>query len=194
MTLKPIRQTQGMNYCFQGFRTSERGGILSITNVSGIDMMSYAINPSGVKPLGIQLNDIENINLSREYHPILRRTDEPFENVGVGTDGDFLTDWLHISGIINIGTPAYVGPSGTITNISSLGGVQIGHFLSQVKSDPHVVYFSGLGFSTAIMDPRTKKIVIENNPEDQQRVITPGYAKIRIKQNIISRSLREKGY
>jgi hypothetical protein len=31
------------------------------------------------------------------------------------------------------------------------------------------------------MDPCTKEIVWENNPADQVKVITPGYAKIRVK-------------
>lgn len=188
MSLKPHGQLEGINLCFPKFETSERGGILSMVSISGLDVVQYVKDPSGTRPLGIQLNDVENLNFSREYYPRLRRTDQSLGIVGVGTQGDFETDWLHLIGVIKPGTLAYVGPSGTITDDASLGGPRIGKFLSTLKSDPHTLVYEGLGFSTSFMDPFTKKIVIENNPLDRVFVITPGFAKIRIDQATMMRS------
>lgn len=194
MSLKPKGQLEGLDLSFPKNETSERGGILSMVTVSGIDVLQYVVNPSGARPLGVQLNDIEYIDLTRQYFPTLRRTDQPMTTVGVGTQGDFETDWLYLVGVIRPGTPAYLGPSGTVTDDASLGGVCLGKFISPLRQTHHQVVYAGLGFTTSYMDPFTRQIVVENNPADRILIDTPGFATIRIDQSSITRSQALKGY
>jgi len=185
MSLLPARQTEQVNIDFITPFTQERGGCLSLGSLSGMTIVQYAYDPTDVIPFGIQLNDVEWMNLGRQYHRTYRgngvMTDVPCSIVGVGIEGDWITDWLHIVGELMPGMDAYVGPSGTFTNDPSFGTLKIGEFRSVLKADPHIVVMRGLGFSREYMDPCTKEIVWENNPADQVKVITPGYAKIRVK-------------
>lgn len=183
MSLKPLRQTEQVNIDFISPWTQERGGCLSIAQASGMYFAEYAYDPSGVFPMGIQLNDIEWMNLARQPHRTFRpgaMTDVPCGIVGIATQGDFVTDWLHLVGTVSRGDTAYVGPSGTFTNVSTLGGPAIGKFIGPLEPDPHTVVFRGLGFSRQYMDPCDKQIKWENNPSDRIDVLSPGYIKIRV--------------
>jgi hypothetical protein len=193
MALSPNFNINGLNLDYPKIRTSERGGILSMVQVSGMWLAENVADPSGMRPIGIQLNDVENINFERQYFPTLRRVDQPHAIVGVATDGDFETNWLHIVGTVRPGMPAYLGPSGTITNISTLGNVQVGYFRSAVKPSPGVVIYEGGGFSTSYMDYYTKQIVVENDPTLRVVIGTPGFAVVRLDQSIIMRSQRDLG-
>ena len=184
MSLKPLRQTEQVNIDFITPWTQERGGCLSIVQVSGMFIAEYAFDPSGVFPMGVQLNDIENMNLSRQYHRTFSHpaamTDMPCGIVGIATQGDFITDWIHIIGAAMPGDPMYVGPSGTFTNTTSFGGKRIGKFIGVLRPDPHTVTLRGLGFSRQFIDPCDKKLKFENDPADAQHIATPGYIKIRV--------------
>jgi len=169
--------------------TQERGGILSFGSASGITIVEYAANPSGRRPLGVQMNDIEHVNFSREYHPQrIRNTDIPFGTAGAATEGDFETDWVHLIGSASPGDAAYAGPSGTFTNSASFGGVRVGHFTSSLKNDPHTVTYRGLGFSRQFVHPVSKLIVWENNPADRVLIATPGFIRVHINQRSIMQS------
>jgi len=183
MSLRPLRHEAQVNVDFICPWTQERGGIASFGAASGVTIAEYAADPSGRKPIGIQLNDIEHVNLSRQYHPQrIRNIDVPCGTVGVAMEGDFETDWVHLIGSVFPGDKAYVGPSGTVTNSNSFGGVHIGHFLSALESKPHTVVYRGLGFSRQLVDPITKAIVWENNPDDSVLIATPGFIKVHINQ------------
>lgn len=182
MSLKPIRQVEQVNVDFICPFTQERGGIASLLVASGMYMASYAYSASGARPLGIQLNDLQNIDLSRQIDPRrLEMTDFPCGIVGLSMQGDYTTDWIYPVGTITTGDIAYVGPSGMFTNDSSLGGNEVGKFLSSVVSDPHTVTFQGLGFTREFVDPCDKTIKIENDPKDAILLATPGYIKVRVK-------------
>lgn len=182
MSLRADRQIGALTITYPTFNTSERGGILSLGSVSGIQIAEYAREPSGAIPVGIQHNDVEHFDLSRQVHPRLQGRDvaEPLDLVGAITDGEITTDWLCITGTLMPGQQAYVGPSGTITNDASFGGARIGTFLSVLKVDPHTVTFAGKGWSRKQMDPITKAVFTENDPANRILVITPGYAKLRV--------------
>ena len=184
MSLQPLRQTEQVNIDFITPWTQERGGCLSIVQASGMHFAEYAANPSGLFPMGIQLNDIEWMNLARQYHRTYAHpaatTDVPCGVVGIATQGDFITDWVHIVGTVMPGDPAYSGPSGTFTNSAAHGGPKIGKFIGVLKPDPHTVTWRGLGFSRQFIDPCDKQLKWENNPADRIEVVTPGYIKIRV--------------
>ena len=179
--LNSERHVRIIDVTFQTPYTSERGGMMCLGIASGITIVEYAIEPSGSIPIGVLANDIEYIDLSRQPHPCRNReTDFPMGVAGLLTKGQIETDWLYIVGTLIPGSPAYVGPSGTITNLASLGGTEIGHFLGTLQSNPHFVTFRGLGFSTSYQEPRTHNIVVINNQNDRVRVFSPGFAKVKI--------------
>jgi len=183
MSLLADRQTQQVNIDYPCPYTQERGGMLSWFQASGLYFVQYAPNPSGIPSIGIQLNDIENVNFVRQpFQQYIRDMDIPFTRVGAATKGDFVTDWIYPVGNINQGDLAYVGPSGMITNSSMFGGQLIGKFLSILRPDPHVVWMRGLGFSREYIDTTkpSKPLIFENNPADAIRLATPGYIKVRI--------------
>ena len=184
MSLKPLRQTEQVNIDFITPWTQERGGCLSIVQASGMYFAEYAHDPSGLFPMGLQLNDIEWMNLSRQYHRTYAHpaamTDVPCGTVGICVQGDFITDWVLLVGSVQNGDTAYAGPSGMFTNSSSFGGEKIGKFIGPLKPDPHTVTFRGLGFSRQYIDTCDKQLKWENNPADRIEVVTPGYIKIRV--------------
>lgn len=184
MSLRPLRQTEQVNIDFISPWTQERGGCLSIVQASGMYFAEYAYNPSGLFAMGIQLNDIEWMNLSRQHHRTFSHpaamTDVPCGIVGICTQGDFVTDWIYPIGDIFPGDKAYAGPSGTFTNSSSFGGQLIGKFIGTLDPDPHFLTFRGLGFSREYVDPYDKQVKWENNPADRIEVFSPGYIKVRI--------------
>lgn len=189
MSLRPYRQIEKVyDNDFPTLATSERGGILSFAVASGLNYLGYARDPSGVIPLGIQLNDVEWLNYEYQPFPYARDVRLPYDCVKVMLRGVVETDWLYISGQIIPGDSAYVGPSGTITNISSLGSYKIGNFMSVLTNDPHTVIFAGLGFTRTYQEYQTHNIVTENNPEDIVFISSPGYARIRINQQTMIRS------
>lgn len=183
MSLRPDRQTQGVNIDFPCPWTQERGGILSWVQASGMYFVEYAFNPSGVHAAGLQLNDIENVNMARQpFQQYIRDMDIPFARVGIATQGDFLTDWIYPIGAISQGDIAYAGPSGMITNSPSFGGEVIGKFLGILMPKPHWVTLRGMGFSRQYIDTtkHSKPMIWENNPADAIRLATPGFIKIRV--------------
>lgn len=183
MSLRPLRQTQQVNIDFITPWTQERGGCLTLASASGMTFVQYCFDPVGAVPIGIQLNDVEWMNLSRQYHrgySPAATTDVPCAIVGIAEQGDFITDWIYLVGTVNNGDTAYVGPSGTFTNISSLGGLSIGTFISPLSPDHHMLTMRGLGFSREYIDCTTKQAVWENNPADRVLVESPGYIKIRV--------------
>jgi len=183
MSLRPIRQVEGLNIDFPTIYTSERGGILTYANVSGIQIVQYANDPSGAIPAGLQYNDVEYMDLSRHYDPRrLREVEVSLGICGVAAQGDYETDWIHAVGTINRGDTAYVGPSGMLTNAASFGGYKVGHFLSTLSREPHLVTFYGLGFARERMDHITKQIIFDNDPRARIFVLSDGFIKVRISQ------------
>lgn len=181
MSLLPLRQEDQINVDFICPYTQERGGILTLASASGMTFVQYAHNGSGTKPIGIQLNDVEWINMTRApFQQYIRNIDVPCSIVGAGVDGMFITDWIYLIGAISSGDPAYVGPSGTFTNDQSLGGTRVGYFLGALENKPHLLTMRGLGFTYQYIDPYTKTLVIENDPNNRVLVNSPGYAKIRV--------------
>jgi len=183
MSLRPDRQTQQVNIDFPCPWTQERGGVLGWAQASGMYYLEYAFDPSGVHIAGLQLNDIENVNMTRQpFQQYIRNIDIPFAIVGVATQGDFLTDWIYPVGAINQGDIAYAGPSGMITNSSTFGGEVIGKFIGVLIPKPHWVTLRGMGFSRQYIDTskHSKPLIWENNPADAIRLATPGFIKVRI--------------
>lgn len=121
--------------------TAERGGVVSaVTSGSGVAMddanavISYAAAASGAKPVGVLLNDVVNLDLTRQHINWHKDEVQVGGKVTVLRIGQVTTDRL-VSGISpTAGTDAYVGASGLI-GTSSTNAVKVGQFLSSVDAD-----------------------------------------------------------
>jgi hypothetical protein len=124
--------------------TAERGGVAGIavdgTAGSGVSMddanavVAYVAAVSGTRPLGVLLNDVVNLDLTRQHINWHKDEVQLGGKVTLLRNGQVTTNRL-VSGITpTAGTPAYVGVSGLI-GTSSTNSVQIGTFLSGKDAD-----------------------------------------------------------
>ena len=124
--------------------TAERGGVAGIavagTAGSGVSMddanavVAYVATVSGTRPLGVLLNDVVDLDLTRQHINWHKDEVQKGGKVTLLRNGQVTTDRL-VAGITpTAGTPAYVGVSGLI-GTSSTNAVQVGTFLSGKDSD-----------------------------------------------------------
>jgi hypothetical protein len=121
--------------------TAERGGVVSaVTSGSGVSMddanavVAYAAAASGANPVGVLLNDVVDLDLTRQHINWHKDEVQVGGKVTVLRQGQVTTDRL-VSGVTpTVGAPAYVGASGLI-GTSSTNAVQIGSFLSAKDAD-----------------------------------------------------------
>ena len=143
MALKPDRIELLTDISFFMTTIAERGGVVSaVTSTTGVGVsmddanavVAYAAVASGAKPVGVLLNDVVNLDLTRQ--PINWHKDE----VQVGgkvtllRNGQVTTNMLVASITPSAGTDAYVGASGLI-GTSSSNAVKVGQFLSGKDTD-----------------------------------------------------------
>jgi hypothetical protein len=141
MALKPDRIETLTDISFFMNTTAERGGVVSaVTSGSGVSMddsnavVAYAAAASGAKPLGVLLNDVVNLDLTRQHLNWHRDEVQVGGKVVVLRQGQVSTNML-VSGITpSAGSDAYVGASGLI-GTSSTNAVKIGQFLSSKDAD-----------------------------------------------------------
>lgn len=153
MALKPDRiETQTDVSFFMNNATSstiERGGIASIsTGGSGVAMddasalVAYATAGSGAKPVGVLLNDVVNLDLTRQHINWHKDEVQGGGKVTLLQVGQVTTD--KVTGSIAAGEPAFVGASGLFTASSptdvdsELAQHRVGTFLSSRDLDGYV--------------------------------------------------------
>lgn len=141
MALKPDRIELLTNVSFFMNTTAERGGVVSaVTSGSGVSMddalavVGYAAAASGALPVGLLLNDVVNLDLTRQHINWHRDEVQVGGKVVVLRNGEVVTNML-VSGITpNAGDAAYVGASGLI-GTSSTNAAKVGQFLSKKDAD-----------------------------------------------------------
>jgi hypothetical protein len=141
MALKPDRIELLTNVSFFMNTTAERGGVVSaVTSGSGVSMddalavVGYAAAASGAQPVGVLLNDVVNLDLTRQHINWHRDEVQVGGKVVVLRNGEVVTNML-VSGITpNAGDAAYVGVSGLI-GTSSTNAAKVGQFLSKKDAD-----------------------------------------------------------
>ena len=139
MALKPDRIELLTDVSFFMNTTAERGGVASVvTGASGVAMddatavVAYAAVASGAKPIGVLLNDVVNIDLTRQHINWHKDEVQLGGKVTLLRQGQVTTN--KVTGSPAAGTDAYVGASGVI-GTSSTNAVKIGTFLSSVDAD-----------------------------------------------------------
>jgi len=189
MGLRGLGQEFLINDYYEHPRSSERGGVLTLNSVSGIDYADYTPDPSGRMVIGIKLNDHWYTEPDRQPDPGLLRRANIVEDIARALYlGEVITDWVHPDYVDSIkpGDTAYAGPSGMLVNDQAYGGGKIGTFRSTVGSayyglqnhDSYTVMWYGMGLTYEWTDPDTKEIV-QVNP-DQIYLSSGGWVKLRV--------------
>ncbi len=151
MGLRPFRQIMATNNDFMSDTSAmERGGVVSVASGS---LGSYATEASGAVPLGILLNDIEDLNYFTGKEQLYRSAHDIGSILAIATEGEVETDFLDpaVTGHIVTGAPAYLSSSGWITtrpqlsdtNLTVIVSPRVGVFTSQ----DHTVRGVGLGWA-----------------------------------------------
>ena len=121
--------------------TATRGGVVSVnvaTSGVGVSMddanavVAYAAAASGSLPVGILLNDVVNIDLTKQHINWHKDEVQVGGKVTLLRNGQVTTNFL--AGTPSAGAKAYVGANGTI-GTSSTNAVEIGQFLSATDAD-----------------------------------------------------------
>jgi hypothetical protein len=141
MALKSDRIEALTDISFFMNTTAERGGVVSaVTSGSGVAMddanavVAYAAAASGAKPIGVLLNDVVDLDLTRQHINWHKDEVQVGGKVTVLRQGQVVTNML-VSGVTPAaGVPAYVGANGLV-GTSSTNAVQIGSFLSGKDAD-----------------------------------------------------------
>lgn len=142
MALKPDRIELLTDISFFMNTTATRGGVVSaVTSTTGVGVsmddsnavVEYAASVSGSKPLGILLNDVVNLDLTRQHINWHKDEVQLGGKVTLLRVGQVTTDMVD-SSTPKAGDDAYVGVSGLLSTTST-NSVKVGQFLSGKDSD-----------------------------------------------------------
>jgi hypothetical protein len=128
---------------------AERGGIVTLATGStpsgaamdsSLNVVTYVANPSGKVAMGVLLNDMVNIDLTRQHINWHKDEVQKGGKVTVLRKGYVLTNRISTSGTPVAGDAAYVAESGLISTSGKAlsldsGAVRIGRFLSAKDTD-----------------------------------------------------------
>ena len=148
MALKGDRYELQTDVSFFMNEVAERGGCVTLASTStpsGVSMdssanvVTYVTNPSGKVPLGILLNDMVNIDLTRQHINWHKDELQKGGKVTVLRKGYVITSLIG-SGTPTAGAYAYVADSGYISTstralILDLGAQPIGRFMTAKDAD-----------------------------------------------------------
>lgn len=120
---------------------AERGGIVSLSGTGGsgaamdqsANLVAEVANPSGSKPVGVLLQDVVNIDLTRQHLNHFKNEVQKGGKVAVLRQGYVVTN--KIQGTPTAGSPAYVGHSGLISATNVGSATVIGEFRSSKDQD-----------------------------------------------------------
>ena len=117
MALAPSRQVFQTNIKYALNEVTPRGRLVClIPGTTAAGEVTAAATPTGllVKPVGVLLDDVEDLNFDRHGEYRQRNVVDVGSNIGIATEADLETDQL--SGTAPVaGNPAYLGTGGTFT-------------------------------------------------------------------------------
>jgi hypothetical protein len=145
MALKPDRIESYTDISFFMDTTGERGGVVvHTTSGSGVSMddgsavVSYPTGVvSGTKPAGLLLNDVVNLDLTRQHINWYRDEVQVGGKVTLLRQGQVTTNFVASGVSPAAGTDAYYDSLGRLTTTST-NSTKVGRFLSSVDSDGYV--------------------------------------------------------
>jgi len=143
MALKADRLELHTDITFFMNEVAERGGAVCLGTTSGSGaamdqgaaLVTYAANPTSKIPMGILLNDMVNIDLTRQYLNPFRNEVQRGSKVTLLRQGWVVTN--RIQGTApTAGAPCHVGNSGNLAAANTFGGASvIGQWMSIPDQD-----------------------------------------------------------
>ena len=123
---------------------AERGGVaVHVTSGSGVSMddasavVAYAASQSGTVPAGLLLNDVVNLDLTRQHINWHRDEVQVGSKVALLRRGQVTTNMLASGVTPAAGSDAYYGADGKLTTTST-NSVKVGRFLGAKDTDGYV--------------------------------------------------------
>ncbi len=119
--------------------TAERGGIVSFStagsgeaNDQSQQLATYAANPSGAIPIGILMNDMVNLDLTRQHINWNKDEVQKGSKVTIWEKGEVLTNMIQPGVTITAGQEAFLHASGYVSNTNFLdqSNNRVGRFMS----------------------------------------------------------------
>jgi hypothetical protein len=117
--------------------TAERGGIAAFStagsgeaNDQAVQLCTYAADPSGKVPIGILMNDVVNLDLTRQHLNYYKDEVQKNSKVTLWEKGEVLTNMIQPGITVTAGQKAFLHASGYVANTSHLGGPLVGRFMS----------------------------------------------------------------
>lgn len=144
MTLKADRVQLHHSLDFFCNQTATAGGIMSVSTLGsgvGIDqslmVAHYAGTASGARPLGVLLNDVVNIDLTRQKLNPYKDEVQLGNKITLLMKGEVVTDVLTSGITVSAGDRAFLGNDGRITNVNTgaAASPQVGTFLTKKDED-----------------------------------------------------------
>ena len=142
MALKPDRIELLTDVSFFMNSTATRGGVASVVVSSsgvGVSMddanavVAYAATASGAKPVGLLLNDVVDLDLTRQHINWHKDEVQVGGKVTLLRQGQVTTNL--VAGTPSAGADAYLANNGYISTTQATGTVKVGQFLSAVDSN-----------------------------------------------------------
>lgn len=140
MALKPDRIELLTDVSFFMNSTATRGGVASVvTGGVGASMddatavVAYAAVASGAKPVGVLLNDVVDLDLTRQHINWHKDEVQVGGKVTLLRQGQVTTNL--VAGTPAAGADAYVANNGVLSTTQAAGTVKVGQFLSAVDSN-----------------------------------------------------------
>lgn len=144
MALKPDRIEAYTDISFFMNEVGERGGVVvHSTSGSGVSMddpnavVEYAASPSGKSPAGLLLNDVVNLDLTRQHINWHKDEVQVGSKVTLLRQGQVTTNVVVTGLDISAGDVAYFGADGKLTTVST-NSTQVGRFLSDYDADGYL--------------------------------------------------------
>jgi hypothetical protein len=149
MALKSDRYEFQTDVSFFMNEIAERGGVVVLPSTStpsgaamdsSVNVVSYAANPSGLAPIGVLLNDMVNLDLTRQHINWHKDEIQKGGKVTILRKGYVVTNRIHPSGTVVAGSKAYIADSGQFSLLARAtfldsGTTAIGRFLTAKDAD-----------------------------------------------------------
>jgi len=145
MSLKPDRQPLSYDISFfNNDTTATRGGVVCVSTVgsgSAMDqsaaVVTYAADPSGKSPVGVLLNDVVNLDLTRQHANFYKDEMQTGSKVTIMDKGWVVTDMIYPGTTPAAGNTAFCAHSGLLSPTRHGSGAwpAVGKFLSSKNED-----------------------------------------------------------
>lgn len=157
MALKPGRNSVYSDISYFMNEVAERGGVVVLSTIASGEAMddaaalvTYSTSQSGKMPVGVLMCDMVNKDLTKTPLNKYKHEVQKGSKVTLWTIGEVNTNMIYPGQTINVGDPAYLGPSGlltpTDTNVESTPIV--GVFKSKKDADGYAKVFVNLPMAT----------------------------------------------